>query len=164
MNDYLEEAYQYFFIILFGLTGLAALLLARSPGGSYIENYRPPAPPPIPPQQKAKNMRVRQHRKWKVKEVSSAFGAPMGRVSLIPPDHATYPYNFHMQQLCWVDGAYDEGGAYWGRGKEDEHIFWAEHPEDANGKEACLYVRARSLTQAQARVRETFPLATFNYE
>jgi hypothetical protein len=50
-------------------------------------------------------------------------GADMGRVNSLPED-LTAPCKLHFTQLKWVDGDYDQGGAYWGRTKGD-HIFCA---------------------------------------
>ena len=104
-----------------------------------------------------------KHRKWKLPEVSCKHGAPMGRASIQPSDADTFAYNFHVQQLCWVDGAYDEGGAYWGRGGF-EYIYWCEHKKDENGREARAFIRANSDRLARERLLEIYPLATFNHK
>jgi len=46
-------------------------------------------------------------------EVSSKFGAPMGRPDLLPDDRER-PYLMHLTRIRFEDYDYDSGGAYWG--------------------------------------------------
>ena len=62
-----------------------------------------------------------------------------------------------MVQLRWVDGDYDEGGAYWGGGSG--HVYYAKG--DASDVVVEVYVRAKSRKQAKAEVRELLPNARF---
>jgi hypothetical protein len=61
---------------------------------------------------------------------------------------------FEITRLRWVDGDYDEGGAYWGHASGE----WIYRATDTVHDNEC-FVRARSLTAAKAAVRETFPRA-----
>lgn len=89
-------------------------------------------------------------------DVSSAAGAPMGRAnSIIDTD---FPVAFEFERLRWVDGDYDEGGAYWGY-ENGTHIYrfsgeseeWVEQ----------VFVRAASLEQAKNEVLKSYPNARF---
>ena len=76
-------------------------------------------------------------------DVSCKFGAPMGR-SDVKPDGKV------RLRLCvtkWTDGAYDQGGAYWGIGdgsKENERNIYCAY----NIAGVRIYVRANSRRQA----------------
>jgi len=70
--------------------------------------------------------------------VSSIHGAPMGR-----PDSCLLPSGkIHVFRVKFVDGDYDDGGAYWG-GYPSEPLFCAR---DVDGNE--MFVRARSYEKA----------------
>jgi len=83
----------------------------------------------------------------------SKYGADMGRSNCIP----TTPCEMVIQQLQWVDGDYDQGGAYWGgpANKGTEYIWWAY---DETG-EYEVFVRASDRAMAERGVRELAPLA-----
>ena len=86
----------------------------------------------------------------------SQRGASMGRsASILEP---SAPIKFRLYALQWVDGDYDEGGAYWGyvRG---ENIYRAigEGPEFVNE----MFVRAKSREEAKAGVLKEFKNARF---
>ena len=81
----------------------------------------------------------------------------MGRSDTV---HDTdYPVQFEIERLEWVDGDYDQGGAYWGRNK-DEYIYRAEG-ESADAVET-MFIRAKSVSEAKARVIERYPNASFS--
>lgn len=86
-------------------------------------------------------------------EVSSRYGAPMGRPTTIP----TVPTEMVIQQLEWVDGDYDQSGAYWGGPlhKGTEYIWWA-YSEDGHE----VFVRAKNRADAESKVSNMAPLAT----
>lgn len=91
-----------------------------------------------------------------LEKVSTKYGAPMGRRNHInDPDEVI---KFYLYPLRWVDGDYDEGGAYWGyvRG---EYIYravgWGEEYENE------IFVRARTRTEAKEKVKEVFRYAMF---
>lgn len=58
--------------------------------------------------------------------VSSKYGAPMGRRS-DPPGDFDLMQRLHMRQVPMVDGAYDPGGAYWGGG-----VLWCVWDDDGH--------------------------------
>jgi len=66
---------------------------------------------------------------------------------------------FSLTKLRWVDGDYDQGGAYWGHSPEHGDIYraWGQGPEYVNE----MFVRANSHEEAKAQVREQFKNATF---
>lgn len=87
---------------------------------------------------------------------ASAYGAEMGRRNRITD--RDFPVVFEIQHLEWVDGGYDQGGAYWGRTKGD-YIYRAEG-ESADAVEE-MFVRAHSASEAKAAVLAEFPNASF---
>ena len=88
--------------------------------------------------------------------VSSRYGAPMGRQDT--PGDTSQPIAFTLIQLQWEDGDYDTGGAYWGGG--DGHIYHAIANQDDETVE--LFRRAASFSEAEAKIRAEYPLATFD--
>ena len=77
-----------------------------------------------------------------------------------------FPVVFEVERLEWVDGDYDQGGAYWGRTFENhvtqkggDYIFRFEGESDL-GIES-MFVRARSMKSAKDEVVATYPKATF---
>jgi len=87
---------------------------------------------------------------------TSQWGASMGRCDHISdPNH---PVKFHLVKLRWVDGDYDNGGAYWGGGMGD-NIFhaWGDGRED----EQEIFVRAPNRFHARMMVRKEFFNARF---
>ena len=90
----------------------------------------------------------------KLSDVSSKYGAPMGRRNTLPDDRDE-TCKLHLRRLEWVDGDYDSGGAYCGGGSGN-YIYWAY------GEEAVeLFVRAMNRKEAKRLVRETLPGARF---
>lgn len=92
-------------------------------------------------------------------DVSSAFGAPMGRRSFTGAIRE--PVKVQLKRLKWVDGDYDEGGAYWGYNPGD-FIFWAnfDHADENHD----IFVRCRLFSQAKDRLREQLPDAEFKID
>ncbi len=78
-------------------------------------------------------------------------GSQMGRRNCLPEDPAQ-PQKLRMERLRFVDGCYDQGGAYWGAPEN----LWCAY----NG-EAEVYVRAGSRAEAKAKVRTVIPNARF---
>lgn len=68
--------------------------------------------------------------------VSSAYGAPMGRRSKFITGKV------HLQKVPLYDGCYDKGGAYWGSPND----LWC-----AWNNEGATYTRANSRNEAKAR-------------
>ncbi|WP_327211010.1 hypothetical protein [Rhizobium leguminosarum] len=98
-------------------------------------------------------------------EVGSRYGAQMGRSdNVVNKDH---PIKFEVARLEWVDGDYDQGGAYWGRTFEDnrtgrgsDYIFRFEG--EADDEIEWMFVRAKTVAAAKAQVVATYPNATFS--
>lgn len=90
--------------------------------------------------------------------VSGSYGAPMGRQSTRSDfDGVT---QFSCQRSPWVDGEYDSGGAYWGRGyighTPDGLNIWAVW-EAGKYDDGVAYVRASNRQNAIAAViRSTY--------
>lgn len=101
----------------------------------------------------------------KLTNVSSKYGAPMGRRNVLPADRYTASPKMRMQKLRWVGGDYDQGGAYWGSGSPGDFIWWAQgwidHDSHCMETEYTVYVRAKNRTDAKAKVREYIPHARF---
>ena len=69
------------------------------------------------------------------------------------------PWKLHLVRLRWVDGDYDEGGAYWGN-SGGTAIYWAFGQSDT--EQAECFVRAISRQAAKATIRDLhFPNASF---
>ncbi len=93
----------------------------------------------------------------KLPDVSSKFGAPMGRTNVLPEDE-NISCRLHIRELKWVDGDYDEGGAYWGGGMSDA-IFWAHG--DAGDVVVHVFVRAKFREDAKHLVKQILPNVKF---
>lgn len=106
-------------------------------------------------------------------------GAKHGRPDQFPQDRNA-PIKLRMERLQWVDGDYDQGGAYWGRnGVNHVYCAWVVPVREPGFTELltgvrgldglepdCLplvqvFVRAMNRKDAKALVRETLPKATF---
>jgi hypothetical protein len=88
----------------------------------------------------------------------SKYGANMGRRSDWPEDRSV-PIMLMIERLQWVDGDYDQGGAYWGGFIPDRdppsYIFWAYGEDDEN--QVDIFVRAKSLADAERKIRHGDP-------
>lgn len=87
---------------------------------------------------------------------SSVYGASMGRSDSI--GDVNHPVVFEIERLQWVDGDYDQGGAYWGHTPGD-YIYRAEG--DGSDIIETMFVRAKSVTEAKDVVRERYPNSSF---
>ena len=111
--------------------------------------------PPIPPLTKA----------------YGKYGAQMGRRNWYPISHDG-PLKMRLQRLRFIDGDYDQGGAYWGG---PATIYRAtsicpdlmligsaawSHEKPIQGH-AEVFVRADSRDEAKVKIRELIPTATF---
>jgi hypothetical protein len=96
-------------------------------------------------------------RQFKLSDVSSKYGASMGRRNELPLD-VSASLKLRLTRLKWVDGDYDQGGAYWGGGRGD-WIFcaWGEDDE----KQIRIFVRATNCTKAEEEVKKILPNAKF---
>jgi hypothetical protein len=98
-------------------------------------------------------------------EAGGRYGAEMGRNdNVVNKDH---PIEFEVARLEWVDGDYDQGGAYWGRtyddprtGRGSDYIFRFEGESDDEIE--WMFVRAKTVAVAKAQVLSTYPNATFS--
>ncbi len=77
-------------------------------------------------------------------DVSSKFGAPMGRITVEENPRATVT----LFRVRMVDGDYDAGGAYWGGGTP----LYA-----AIGDGFQYFVRAKGLEEAKQAIQDTYP-------
>lgn len=96
------------------------------------------------------------HKMPPLANVSTRFGAPMGRRDRHADDRETQRL-FLIARLPWVDGDYDAGGAYWGYA-DREHIYRAVS-EDG---EVELFVRAKHIDEAKYAVLDDYN-ATFKF-
>lgn len=77
-------------------------------------------------------------------QLSTEFGAPMGRASDSIPDPQS-PIKIYIGLLPMMsDGAYDKGGAYWGIGQPIYRACWY----DEEGESRQSFARASSRTDA----------------
>lgn len=92
--------------------------------------------------------------------VSSAYGAPMGRRS---ESLAEVTGPVHLQRVPAVDGDYDPGGAYWGsvagarNGPAPLYCAWGETTDE----QVAHYVRALDRESAKAALQVAFPSLKF---
>jgi hypothetical protein len=79
-------------------------------------------------------------------------GANMGRRCHIPdePDQKLF-----MERIRFVDGTYDQGGAYWGISPEGKSLWCAYNDM------ATVWVRAKNRTEAKIEVRKFIKGARF---
>jgi hypothetical protein len=89
--------------------------------------------------------------------VSGKYGAPMGRRKNLP-ENKDAKGKLQMRRLHLYDGAYDEGGAYWGMGRP---LYHAEGELDGEDEITVLFLRADSRQDAKDFIRETLPNVTF---
>ena len=90
----------------------------------------------------------------KLTNVTSRFGAPMGRRGNIT--EAETPIRLHLRH-CWLNsGGYDNGGAYWGS-PNDLWRAWGDGPTEVQE----MFTRAPSRELARFAVQEIFPRVTF---
>jgi hypothetical protein len=92
----------------------------------------------------------------KLTNVSSRYGAPMGRPST-PGTVAAPGVKLHLNRIRLNQGGYDSGGAYWGIGPSLYHA-WADAGEDNEALEH--FFRASDREDAKAIALAKFPGAT----
>jgi hypothetical protein len=85
-------------------------------------------------------------------------GSRMGRQSWRGHGIDPTPVKCTMRKLRWVDGGYDEQGAYWGR-TPGTHIYWCNF--DIGDTNEDIFVRAESRDDAKEQVRVKLPNARF---
>ena len=86
-------------------------------------------------------------RPYPISNVSSSYGAPMGRRN---DTLNNVTGKLHLQYVPFVDGCYDQGGAYWGS-PANLYVAWG-HDEDEHLVE--YYVRASSREKAKAIISD----------
>ena len=95
------------------------------------------------------------------------MGAKHGRPDNIPQPIRELPsVKLRMVKLQWVDGDYDQGGAYWGRGNGDTNVYCAYanliNPVSGNFFPFLqIFVRAKSRKSAKSLVRSKLSNAKF---
>ena len=89
----------------------------------------------------------------KLPNVSCKYGAPMGRRNVLSADPCA-AIKLRLVRLRWVDGDYDQGGAYWGNPGRSS-IYWA------TADQTSVFVRAADRTAAKIAVLEVLPNAKF---
>jgi hypothetical protein len=89
---------------------------------------------------------------------SSKYGAAMGR----PNQTQGNPERLHLQQIQFVDGDYDSGGAYWGGGGNP--LWCAFSPSDTkNDIPIRVFVRAKNRQEAKAEVLKLLKNDNWNF-
>ncbi len=100
--------------------------------------------------------------KPKLDNASSRYGAAMGRRNRYPPEEdgfkKTDPIKLRLQRLDMVDGGYDAGGAYFGRGSAKSGWMYCAFSDDNTVQ---VFVRAATRYEAKRLVRQELPAATF---
>lgn len=85
-----------------------------------------------------------------ITNVGGKYGSPMGRRDTLHNDGE--PMKLRLQYVPFVDGAYDQGGAYWGM-PANLYVAWNEDGE--------LYVRASSRDMAKQIIQGNWLGVTF---
>ena len=91
-------------------------------------------------------------------------GAKMGRPDIIPVglnEKDAEPVRLHLERLKWVDGDYDQGGAYWGCPGRGMYVYCAWGKWSDNLVFVQVFVRAIGRKDAKIAVWEKIPLAKF---
>ena len=95
--------------------------------------------------------------KLKLENACSRRGADMGRPNRYPEDLLAKG-KLRVTRLKWVDGDYDQFGAYWGNtGKDHIYCAWG----DINETAVRIFVRAESRDVAKHDVNAQMPNITF---
>ncbi len=91
--------------------------------------------------------------------VSSKYGATMGRRDNIPSDIHTVG-KLHLVRMRMVDGAYDTGGAYWGCGHPlTGYMYWAYGETET--EQVDIFIRAQQRHHAKELIKKQIPQAKF---
>jgi hypothetical protein len=95
----------------------------------------------------------------KLSNVSSKYGAPMGRRSFkVDPDARI---TFKLRRVYLDSGGYDNGGAYWGHGAPLYQYSGYDREGTPEEEAAEGYLRAGSREDAKRQVRELYHRASF---
>ena len=79
----------------------------------------------------------------------------MGRSDSLPSD-PDMPITLEIERLAWVDGDYDQGGAYWGNSGGD--YIWRFTGDD-DEQQIEVFIRAKTEVEAIAGLHEKLPNA-----
>lgn len=90
--------------------------------------------------------------RYEPSNVSSKYGAPMGRQSYGAHDPSKGTPRLSLQRVRIDRGGYDSGGAYWGLG---EPLYVAT---DGDGIEVFVRGATRNLAKQAVRARLAFPV------
>lgn len=90
-----------------------------------------------------------------IPDVSSRYGAPMGRPSLIPSKEVAEVMRVSLRRIRINRDGYDSGGAYWGLGAP---LYCAQDPDGI----IDMWFRARDRDDAKRQVKARCPNATFH--
>lgn len=90
--------------------------------------------------------------RYQPSNVSSKFGAPMGRRSYAAHDPSKGAPRLSLQRLRLNQGGYDSGGAYWGIGDP----MWVA--TDGDGIEVFVRAPTRDAAKQAVRVRSADPV------
>jgi hypothetical protein len=82
-------------------------------------------------------------------DVPCKYGAPMGRRDYVHNPEA----EVELFRVRMVDGDYDDGGAYWGGGRDTPPLFCAR---DDQG-EVQVFYRAKDREEAKQFLLEAYP-------
>ncbi len=77
------------------------------------------------------------------------YGAQMGRMN----QNQGAPEKLRLQQVKFIDGDYDRGGAYWGGCPSDPLWCAFSDKETKNDPPIMIFVRAKSREEAKDKVR-----------
>lgn len=98
----------------------------------------------------------------KLPEVSSKYGAPMGRVDQ-PNKYSGYQaipdmaHKFNLVRVRINSGGYDSGGAYWGQRLNGQSLYWATNETGTIDR----WLDAKCREDAKRIIRAEFPNCTF---
>lgn len=88
-------------------------------------------------------------------------GAQMGRSNTLPVDRQVAP-RLRLYRLRFVDGCYDQGGAYWGAPATVYRALGDNpSPVDASDETIEIFVRGDDRDEAKQAVRRILPNALF---
>lgn len=82
-------------------------------------------------------------------------GSQMGRPNVLP-ENTQALIKLRLTKLRWVDGDYDEKGAYWGHGVGDTDVFCAWNEDGVR-----VFTRGWHRESAKQGVWKVLPKATF---
>lgn len=90
-------------------------------------------------------------------------GSQNGRPDIIPLSisQTLSPVKLHLERLKWVDGDYDQGGAYWGCPGRGMYVYCAWGHWGPNDLFVQVFVKTVSRIDAKRLVRNKIATATF---